>query len=353
MIDLFTPETMDAVVRVMPTQNTFFRNTFFGTTKLEPTEKIRVDFYKGKRRVAPFVSANAIARVSEKIGFVSDELLTPHVKVKDVTDIQDIMKRLPAEVLMGSGMSPDERAVQLLANVLSDFNEQIIRREEVMCAQAMLNGAITLIGEGVNSTVDFGFTNTDTLTSTAMWDNASSVADPLADLKKWAVVCQKNGYRKPNICVMERSAYAAFITRCKALNYFSQWNFLDLSILPIAKDENLTYCGRLRDPDMEIYIYDEWYIDDWTDPTTPTEKAIMSKGKVMLASTNAKFSMYYGVMTFSDPNTNSLRSVMGARAADSWIQKEPAQRFLTLNSRPLPVPHEVDSWYVATVSATV
>jgi len=34
------------------------------------------------------------------------------------------------------------------------------------------------------------------------------------------------------------------------------------------------------------------------------------------------------------------------------VQKEPAVRFLTLNSRPLPVPHEVDSWFVATVSAT-
>lgn len=351
-IDVFRPETMDAIVRVMPPQTRFFKNTFFGLDKPEPTIDIRADFYKGKRRVAPFVSEKGIAKVAAKNGYVSDKFTTPLVKVKDTTDIEDLMKRLPGELLMNSGFSPDERAVQLLATTLDDFNEQIARREEVMCAQAMLNGVINVIGEDVNYIIDFGFTNKTTLTSTAMWDNASSVADPVADLKAWSVTCMKNGYRKPNICVMERSAYDAFINRCKALGYFDQRNFLDINIEPSMRSENVTYCGRMRDPDLEIYIYDEWYLDDWTTPGTIAEKALMPKGKVLLASTNAKFSMYYGVMTFTDPATNAFRSIMGTRAADSWVQKEPAQRFLTLNSRPLPVPHEVDSWFVATVSAT-
>ena len=50
MPDLFTPETMDGVVRVLPQTHTFFRDTFFNTTKPEFTEKIRVDFVKGKRQ---------------------------------------------------------------------------------------------------------------------------------------------------------------------------------------------------------------------------------------------------------------------------------------------------------------
>ncbi len=351
-IDIFTPEVMDAVVRVMPPQPAFFKNTFFkGAPKTEPTIDVRVDFFKGKRRVAPFVSDKAKAKVSEKIGYASDKFTTPLVKVKDTTGIEDIMKRLPGELLQ-SGLNPDERAVQLLAQTLADFDEQITRREEVMIAQALFTGKIPVVGEGVNYEIDFNFTNTETLTGTALWDNASSVADPIADLKAWSVTCMQNGYRKPNICVMDRSAYAAFIDRCKALGYFNQWNFLDLNIQPSVANDNVTFCGRLRDPNLEIYIYDEWYLDDWTTPGTVIEKPMVPKGKILLASTNAKTSLYYGILTFADENAKTLRSVMATRAADSWIEKEPPSRFITLNSRPLPVIHEVDSWFVATVSAT-
>jgi len=349
-IDVFTPEVMDAVVRVLPPQDAFLKNMFFKNVKPEPTEKIRVDFYKGKRRVAPFVSPRNAAKASEKISYTSDEFITPMVKVKDVTNIEDIMKRLPGELLMSSGMNPDDRAIQMLTMAMQDFDEQITRREEVMCRQILFEGKIDVIGEDVDYTIDLGFTNTDTLTLTDMWDDEASVADPIEDLKAWATECMQKGYRKPNVCIMERSAYAAFVKRCKALNYFNQWNYLDISIEPSMKSENVTYCGRLRDPDLEIYIYDEWYLDDWTTPGTIVEAPMVPKGKIMLASTNMKTSLYYGVMTFADIITKTFRSVIGTRAADSWVQKEPAARFLTLNSRPLPIAHEIDSWFVAQVS---
>ena len=351
-IDLFTPATMDAVVHVMPTNEGFFKKTFFNVDKPEPTEKVLVDVYKGKRRVAPFYSGKGVAPLSEKIGYATNEFQTPLTGAKDVTNIEDIMRRLPGELLMNSGTSPDERAVQLLAQTLNDFNAQIARREEVMCVQALMEGKESVIGEDVNYEIDFGLSSTHKVTLSTLWDASSTTADPIADLKTLSVLNMKDGYRKPNICIMSRDSYAAFISRCKALNYFNQWNFLDLSIEPTAKGENVTYCGRLRDPDLEIYIYDEWYLDDWTAPGTITEKPMIPKGKILLASTNARYSTYYGVLTFTDPVTNAFRSVIGTRGADSWIQKEPAQRFLKLCARPLPVPNEIDSWCVATVSAT-
>lgn len=350
MIDIFTPEVMDAVVRVTPPQQAFLKNTFFRVAKPEPTEKIRADFYKGKRRVAPFVSPKNAAKASEKIGYVSDEFITPLVKVKDITTIEDVMKRLPGELLMNSGMNPDDRAIQLLTNTMMDFDEQITRREEVMCKQILFDGKIVVIGEGVNYEIDLGFTNSTVLSGTSMWDDVASIADPIEQLKAWSTICIQKGYRKPNICIMERSAYAAFISRCKALGYFNQFNFLDVNIEPSMVNENVTYCGRLRDPNLEIYIYDEFYLDDWSVEWKVNEVPMVPKGKILLASTNMKTSLYYGVMTFADEVTKTLRSVIGTRAADSWVQKEPAARFLTLNSRPLPIAHEIDSWYVAQVS---
>lgn len=348
-IDIFTPEILAKAVSVIPTPSSFFKNTFFKTENTHTTDKIRADFYKGKRRVAPYVNEKGATGVTRKLGYTTEDFLTPLVKVMDVTHIDDIIKRAFGENIYG-GVTPQDRAYDELLRTLNDFGQQIARREEVSCAQAMLDGKISVIGEGVNYEIDFGFTNKGTVSS--LWDAANSTADPVADLSGMALACMQNGYRKPNICVMERSAYYAFIKRCTELGYLDNQFFLNLLISPKVESENLTYMGHLTDPSLDIYVYDEWYIDDWSGDV-PVEKSLMPKGKILLASTNVSFSIEYGAMTFTNTETKDFYTVVGTRAADSWVTKNPDSRMLTLNSRPLPVPNEVDSWYVGTVSATV
>lgn len=346
-MNLFTPETMDSVVRVMPQVNTFFRDTFFKTVKPEYTEKVRVDFVKGTRKIAPFVNIKDKAKVIEKRGYVTDDFTTPFIKVKDVTNIEDMLNRLPGELLQNSGITPYDRGVQLMAEQLATFEDMIARREEWMCVQSMMEGKIPVIGEGVNYEIDFGFTNKSAVA--IAWGQAG--ATPHADLQAAVLTCKQKGYRTPDVCIMERSAYNAFIEACKQDEYFKNHKdiFDVISIRPERRSDGVTFVGRLKDPDLDIYVYDEWFVDDWTDPSNPVEKSLMPKGKVLLASTSAKYTRYYGLMMFTDPNTQAFRQVIGTRAADSYITKDPDARMLTLNSRPLTVPHEVDSWYVLDV----
>lgn len=349
-MDLFTPETMDGVVRVLPRVNTFFRDTFFRTVKPQYTEKVKVDFVKGKRKIAPFVNLKDKARVVEKRGYITDEFETPMIKVKDVTTIEDMLKRLPGELLQNSGITPYDRGIQLMAEQMSEFNDMITRREEWMCVKAMTEGKIPVIGEGVNYEIDFGFTNKSTVST--LWDATDKVPTPYQDLQTAVLACKQNGYRTPDICVMDRKAWNAFLMATKKDEFYKQQpQLFDLvTVKPERRTDAVTFMGRLKDPDLDIYVYDEWVVDDWTDPDTPKEVPLMPTGKVMLASTAARYDFYYGLMGFTDPNTQNFRQVVGTRAADSWIQKDPDARFLTLNARPLPVPHEVDSWYVLTVT---
>lgn len=351
-IDLFTPEIMDGVVRVMPRVNTFFKDTFFNINKPEYAEKVRVEFVKGSRKIAPFVNLKDKAKVVKKLGYTSDTFETPIIKVKDVTDIEDMLKRLPGELLQNSGITPLDRGIQLMAEQLATFEDMIARREEWMCVKAMMDGVIPVVGDGVNYEIDFGFTNKSTVTT--LWDASTGTPTPHKDLEAAVLACKQKGYRTPNICIMERSAWNAFLEATKKDDYYIQHkDILDVvTVRPERRDDAVTFMGRLRDPDLDIYVYDEWYVDDWTDPDSPEEKSLMPKGKVLLASTNARYSMYYGLQVFSNLETHTFRQVVGTRAADSWVQKDPDARFLTLNSRPLPVPHEVDSWYVLTVSST-
>lgn len=344
-LDLFTPEVMDSVVKVLPPVGSFFKDTFFKNEKNEVSRKIRVDFSKGMRRIAPFGGINKPTKIAEKIGYVSDEFIAPLVKVKDVTTIADLLVREMGE-MVHSGINPDERAIHLLADTMMDFNEQIARREELMCVQAMMDGVIEVEYDGVEQNVDLGCNNRSTVST--LWTNAG--ATPYKDLQAAALSCSKEGFHKPDICVMERSAYNAFLWAAKKDEEFKQQSDLyhTMDIKPTYVNENVTFAGRLKDPDMEVYIYDEWVCNPKTKVTAP----IMPKGKILLASTKAKYSMYYGPIMFADEETKRIRSVIGKRAADSWVEKDPVAQMLTLASSPLPIPHEIDSWHVMTVSAT-
>ena len=128
---------------------------------------------------------------------------------------------------------------------------------------------------------------------------------------------------------------------------------MTLKPLAVIKPQELpngaTYIGSLRGEGIDIYTYNEWYIDDFTDPAKPAPKPLVPNGTLALLSTQANFSMNYAGVTFLDGKTEKFVTVEGARVPVSWIERGPDRRFLQLNSNPLPIPHEVDSWFVAQV----
>jgi len=338
-VDLWTPQVLDGVVRALPPTGTFFKDTFFTTVKTEPTINITVDFYKGARRIAPFVSVRNPATPVEKIGYQTNVFQTPLIKIKDVTNADQLDVRLPGETVY-SGGTPAERAEYLVADQLRSFNDMIARREEWMCAQAMLTGKIPVKGEGVDYDIDFNFTHMGTAATS--WGAADS--NPTEDLKNWQLACLKEGFRNPDVCIMEQKAYNAFKTSNFKDNQWNQFHWSNFNYTPTIINPNVQFMGILDDPHLEIYVYNEWYIDE-----AGKEQQVIPDGTVIIAYTGAQFSMYYGVLTLTDLLTHTLLSYVAPRAARSWVQNDPDQRFLELQSRPLPVPHEVDTWFVGKV----
>lgn len=100
---------------------------------------------------------------------------------------------------------------------------------------------------------------------------------------------------------------------------------------------------------MDIYTYNEWYLDNWTNKEEPEDKPLLPANIVVLLSTEANYSMYYGAVGVTDEAGKTIEVVEGSRIPEQWVERRPPRRFLQLNSAPLCVPHEVDSWYVATV----
>lgn len=110
-----------------------------------------------------------------------------------------------------------------------------------------------------------------------------------------------------------------------------------------------TYIGTIHEIAMDIYTYNEWYLDNWTNKEEPEDKPLLPANIVVLLSTEANYSMYYGAVGVTDEAGKTIEVVEGSRIPEQWVERRPPRRFLQLNSAPLCVPHEVDSWYVATV----
>lgn len=346
-VSIYEPRTMGRIVEKLPPVRTFFRDTFFRREETFNTESVDVDFVKGTRKVAPFVHRIIGGKTVPNTGYETKTYKPPLVAPDKITTVDDLLKRRPGESLV-SGRSPAERAVLKMSDDFRELRDMISRREELMCVQSIFTGQIPIIGEGLNEVIDFGFTNTEVISAaTKKWSNAGS--DPIGDLKRWHKQVQKTGFTNCNACVMADDVATAFVGHEKVQKVLDVRNYNLAVIQPRQLPNGVTYVGTIHELGMDIYTYNEWYLDDWTDPETPEEKPLVPNGMLAMLSTNANYSMYYGAITLIDEGTKEFKTVEGKYVPDTWVKRKPARRFLQLQSAPLSVPHDVDSWFTAQV----
>lgn len=348
-VSIYEPRTMMGVVKKLPPVRTFFRDTFFSNIRTFATKAVDVDYKKGNRRMAPFVSPIIGGEIVPNQGYETMTYKPPMIAPEMVTTVDDILDRQAGEALYSS-RTPAQRAVIKMRDDFRDMDDMIVRREEWMCAQVMLEGRVICIGKGVNDVLDFNFTNKVDISNDAKknWKNGTS-KDIYGDLVAWHEKVQKNGFTNCNICVVASDVAKAMVEDKGMKDLLDTKNYNLAVINPRQLPNGLTYVGTINELGLDIYKYNEWYMDDWTNPAAPVDKPMMPDGTLMMASTHARFSRYYGAITVLNQRTQKFETVEGDKVPDTYIKKHPDRRFLSLASAPIPVPHEVDSWMTAKV----
>lgn len=344
-IDLYEPRTLYGVVQRMAPVSTFLRDTFFKNVVTFNSRTVEFDIKKGNRAMAPFVHPKIGGKVVTGSGYQTREYTPPMVVPDKVSTAETYMTRLAGENPY-SGMSPAARAAQALREEYQELEEMITRREEWMAAKTLFDGQIPVVGEGLNEVIDFGFTNNVTLNSDK-WSNAN--VEILDMIEQWHQRVRKNGFVSPNICIMGQDVASALVNNKQVQAKLDVDHYDLATIAPKQLKNGVVWLGRYGKLNLDFYQYDEWYLDDWTDPEAPETKPYVPEGKLMIASTDAAYSRLYGAHTYVDKATEQWNTVEGARVPDSWVEKRPDRRMISLASHPLTVPHEVDSWLVAEV----
>jgi len=346
--DLFNSRTMIQALEQAKPPRTFFLDTFFSSApRTFDTEAVDIDIIKGKRRLAPFVNPRREGKVVEKRGFKTRSYKPAYVKPKMITTAEDILKRDPGMHIYAGNSGPSAKAAQELGRNLAELNEMITRREEWMASQALTTGLCPVIGEGVDDLVDFLMeaTHLPTLAGAAKW-SAPTTATPLTDLKTWKRLIAKDSGISPIICLMGLSAIDAFLkcdevlgTSSGGKNVFNMINVQMGRIDPRLLPNGVTYYGTLQEIGLDMYTYEEWYIDDDSDIESP----MMPTNKVLLGNPSARTEKMYG----SIRDLDALAAV--PRFPKSWKEEDPSARFIMVQSAPLMAPIQVDAFLCATV----
>lgn len=378
-VDLYSPRSMmQALLQTKPPR-TFLRTKMIRRDEYSDREQIDVDTKTGARRLAPFVNPNkGYAKSVDRIGFSTQSITPPMVAEKRPLTITDLQKRLPGETIY-SQQSMEERAGILLGQDLADMDEMITRREEWMCAKALLNTGLsggspgTIIScVGDDFSQDYFFprdaslihaapgaapnglgtaapTSTK-LTAARTWD--ASTADIVNQFRQIQRLIARLTGTSVDWAICGALAADALLVAPSLTGISGQLNTrrLDLGLIsPQDMGDGVQYLGSFAGTGIDIFAYNEWFID----PTDGVEKPVIDDKIVAFGSSRSYTVLRYGAVgvTSGLDNQAQIAAIAGRRIPESWIEKEPAVRFLKISSRPLVVPVQNNAYATLQVLA--
>lgn len=347
IISMDETRTMIAAVEEIPPVPSFLKKTFFGNIRTFVTENVDCDYRKGNSVMAPFVAPLVGGIPMERQGFDTKSFTTPRISPERVISTEHLAKRGIGEPVY-SPKSPADRAAAIQAQDYIDLDDAITRREEWMCREALFNGKITIKGlaqngDSVSMSVDYKFTNKATLTGANKWSDPAS--DPILQMVQWRKDIVSNCGIDPNVLLMDSETALMLTNNIKLKERFDMRNFNFGSIEPYISEPLLTYYGRLPIIGADIYSYDASYYDPETDAAVP----FIPPKTVLFASTTTMNAMYYGAITIMD-GAGGYHTVESPRVPVVLFDQDSGTRVLRVQSRPLPMPFNIEGWAVRVVA---
>lgn len=351
-IDRHIPRTQGGASEKNMPVSTFLRDTFFPKFETFPTEKIELDVRKGGYVVAPFVAPLVNGILMEREGYTTKEYNPPTIAPKRVLDPKILAKTVAGEHTH-TLMSPEERQQYYIERDMQEMDDSITRREELMLAQLLTTGKITVRGyygedlsKYVDNEIDYGFTQKDVLAAGAKWDQVTSTK--YDDLERGVTEIREAGYN-PATIVIGSTAWKLLRKDEDFMKKLDNTRINLGMIAPEVKTQNgngLVYLGDLTELGVQLWAYYAWYkdIDGVVKRFIPDDHVVILPGEVG--------DIAYGAITYLEQtsfNDGNYVTYEGTRIPRTLINQQNNVKEMLLSSKPIPRPFDVDSWYVLDV----
>ena len=347
-MDIFATAVLARVVESLNRPQSFLLDAFFPQVQTEVSEEIHFDIDSSRPTLAPFVSPLVAGKAQVEDGYVTKSFKPAYVKDKRRFNPNDPMKRQIGEAIGGT-MTPAQRREFALNRSLARMLERLTRRKEWMASSVLRTGTVTVVGDDYPSKlVDFGRAagNTVALTSGDRWGETD--ISPYDDVQTWIGTVQSNGGGAVTKVVMDPKAWALFWadpTVQKLLDLRRPggtdglYNGLvvrgqsDASMAPKFE----MYHGNIGS--VEFWTYSQPYTDD-----AGSTANFMPDYTVILAGPALEGVRAYGAVLDEAAGYQALEYFV-----KSWLENDPAVRWLLLQCAPLIVPYRPNASFCATV----
>lgn len=300
-------------------------------------EEIHFEVINDKPRITPLVSPLEAGKIVDELTSEVKSFHPAYAKDKRRYNPNRPLKRMAGERLGGS-MSPMQRQAAIVAATIADQERMLARRWEVMTSEALRTGKVTVVGENYPSrVVDFQRlpAHTKTLAGATRWGQAG--VEPLDDLEDWMQEVLENSGVAVDSVTMDVKAWKHFSASAKLEKRLDTQFISNATIItdpqnqgaPTLASSSMSgngarYKGRIGD--VDIWVYNAPYSDD----AGVTQK-MLPDWTVILAGRDADGTRCFG---------NILDEAAGFRSMDyyskSWLENDPAIRFILLQCAPLP-----------------
>jgi hypothetical protein len=348
-VDIFDTNVLVQVVPNLLTSQNWLLDNFFPNIVTADSEFVSIDVDVGKRRMSPFVSPLVEGRLVEQRQYQTNTFKPAYIKDKRAPDLRKPVRRQIGERI-GGELTGAERMQANLVFEMADQVDMLNRRLEWMAAQALQFGSVTISGDGYpTQVVNFNRdpSLTVALTGTAKWDSGNVAATPGNNINDWAT----------QILLLSGSVATDIIFSPTAFNYFkvdptvrdaivldtnrfNGGNGMTASVnLGAQVKKGAIYKGNWGD--FRLWIYNDWYVDD-----NNVQQRMLPDGGVVLTSAELMGTRAFGQILDPDFAYGPL-----PYAPKSWVEKDPAQRILLMQSSPIVIPSRVNASFYATVTS--
>lgn len=346
---LYDTNTLIQVVPNLKVAQQFLLDKFFPNIVTSDSEKVSIDIDVGKRRMSPFVSPLVEGKLVEQRRYQTNEFTPAYIKDKRAPDLLKPVRRMIGERI-GGDLTGVEREMANLEAEMTDQVDILNRRLEWMAAQALATGTLTVEGDGyAQVTIDYGRDPSLTVARTGaqQWtaaNVAAATAVPTNDIDGWQRAILKSSGAKVTDIVFTTSSWEGFKLdpALKGAIIFPSLNPSGNIVNPGARiEQGAVYMGHWGQYDL--WVYNDWFVDD-----NNVEVPMLTDGTVIMSGANLMGTRAFGMIKDPAFNYASL-----PYAPKTWVQEDPAQRFLMMQSAPLVIPSRVNASLSATVCPPV
>ena len=343
-INFFDTYYMAGMVEEIVPETTFFRDRYFSETDEFSTDKVLIEYRDGDRMLAPFVDPRAGDIPVDREGYELHEFEAPMIAPSRLLTLDDLKKRGFGEALY-SNSTPADRARALQIRDLTDLTRRIVRREEWMASQTMINnGVICQEYIDANTTgralpirfYDPSESNPSIYTPAKAWEN---FAEMQSDIEAMCDSLSESGLPAEDL-VIGSTAWAKVKTFSDMQNRLDRLHEYIGDLDARIHVPGVTHAGMLdfNGYRLNIFIPKQRYTDD-----AGVKQSFFPAASAMVTAPNCG-KRYYGAVTQIPYGADAPETFTGQRIPKLVVDQDKDTRKLRLASRPVTAPKHKAPW---------